>query len=195
VQKISTRRSTCVAMGGSFSQYSPNPEVDPAGDCYLPLSAPAPAYTPPPQAPPPAPIVTTTVSPTISVSPQISPVFQQQFQPTGSPATAGTTQLAPTLQAPVAPAPSAPAGGAPYLPLAPSPAPTQAPLTYPDISGPIELPGQEFAFSPGGGIAPTELAPTSEQAPQDKTKLWLILGAVGLGVVLLATTMKKKKRA
>jgi hypothetical protein len=40
------------------------------------------------------------VSPVISVSPQISPVFQQQFQPSGSPISAGTSQVAPALPSP-----------------------------------------------------------------------------------------------
>lgn len=43
----------------------------------------------------------TTVSPQISaqISPQISPVFQQQFQPTNSAATAGTSQVLPSMPA------------------------------------------------------------------------------------------------
>lgn len=41
----------------------------------------------------------TTVSPQIStqISPQISPVFQQQFQPQNSAATAGTSQVLPSM--------------------------------------------------------------------------------------------------
>jgi len=58
-----------------------------------------------------------TVSPVISsqVSPQISPAFQQQFQPSNSPATAATTQTAPTNQAsaPSVSTSSAPAASAP----------------------------------------------------------------------------------
>jgi len=48
----------------------------------------------------PAPPVNINVSPSISsqVSPQISPAFQQQFQPSNSPASAGTSQVAPTNQ-------------------------------------------------------------------------------------------------
>lgn len=43
----------------------------------------------------------TTVSPQIStqISPQISPVFQQQFQPKNSAATAGTSQMLPSMPA------------------------------------------------------------------------------------------------
>lgn len=43
----------------------------------------------------------TTVSPQIStqISPQISPVFQQQFQPQNSAATAGTSQVLPSMPA------------------------------------------------------------------------------------------------
>lgn len=45
--------------------------------------------------------VTSTVSPQIStqISPQISPVFQQQFQPQNSAATAGTSQVLPSMPA------------------------------------------------------------------------------------------------
>lgn len=48
----------------------------------------------------------TTVSPQIStqISPQISPVFQQQFQPQNSAATAGTSQVLPSMPALTAPA-------------------------------------------------------------------------------------------
>ena len=48
----------------------------------------------------PAPPVNINVSPSISTqaSPQISPAFQQQFQPSNSPASAGTSQVAPTNQ-------------------------------------------------------------------------------------------------
>ncbi len=47
----------------------------------------------------------TTVSPQIStqISPQISPVFQQQFQPQNSAATAGTSQVLPSMPAMMAP--------------------------------------------------------------------------------------------
>lgn len=49
--------------------------------------------------------VTSTVSPQIStqISPQISPVFQQQFQPQNSAATAGTSQVLPSMPAMMAP--------------------------------------------------------------------------------------------
>ncbi len=47
----------------------------------------------------------TTVSPQIStqISPQISPVFQQQFQPQNSAATAGTSQVLPSMPSMMAP--------------------------------------------------------------------------------------------
>lgn len=50
---------------------------------------------------PAAPSSPITVSPQIStqISPQISPVFQQQFQPQNSAATAGTSQVLPSMPA------------------------------------------------------------------------------------------------
>lgn len=208
-QRISTRASACRAMGGTFQQYSTNPEIDPAGDCYIQLAPPAP---PPPPAPaplpPPAPIIT--VSPNIqtSVSPQISPVFQQAFQPTNSPMTAGTTQTSPTAQTATTPTPQPAPSYAPqpipqpapsytpppafYAPPAQvAPVPSAIPPAY--ASGPLPAIAADNApvyDTSGTAITPTPIAPVASGKLFSSPLLWGAL-AIGLGVVIFSQKGKK----
>ena len=104
-------------------------------DCYIP------------DAPKAAPSIT--VSPVIAtqVSPQISPVFQQQFQPTDSPATAGTVQTVPQVQA-QAPVPqyAAPVQSPPPQAAVPTYIPPE-PAPIPEVPAPIPTPGFDWKMA------------------------------------------------
>lgn len=209
MQRISTRASACRAMGGTFQQYSTNPEIDPAGDCYIQLAPPAP---PPPPAPaplpPPAPIIT--VSPNIqtSVSPQISPVFQQAFQPTNSPMTAGTTQTSPTAQSATTPTPQPAPSYAPQPVPQPAPSYTPPPAFYAPPAQVAPVPSAippAYAAGPlpaiaadnapiydasGTAITSTPIAPVTSGKLFSSPLLWGAL-AIGLGLVIFSQKGKK----
>lgn len=140
-----------------------------------------------------------TVSPTIStqVSPQVSPVLQQQFQPTGSPATAGTTQVsAPpitpsgvTSQSQLPPAPIPVAAQAPTYT---APAPMYAPPSIEQLApAPVQYP-----TGGGGGTyyepAQTNIEPTQ---PQEKPLFdWKIAAIIGLGLFGVMAISDRRKR-
>jgi len=157
-----------------------------------------------------------TVSPSISsqVSPQISPAFQQQFQPSNSPASAGTSQVAPTNQN-SAQTSSAPQAAAPvqsgysaadvenllrqqqaqYADLLdqamsaqasqPAPLPTM-PAVNVDQSSPVPV-APVIPALPGGGAITPELT----NAPASDNKAGILLALAGI-VGLLAFRKGKK---
>lgn len=165
----------------------------------------------------PAPPINLTVSPSISsqVSPQISPAFQQQFQPSNSPASAGTSQVAPTNQnsnqtTATQPATSAPIQSgysaadvenllrqqqAQYADLLnqamsaqasqPAPLPTM-PAVNVDQSSPVPV-APVIPALPGGGAITPELT----NAPASDNKAGILLALAGI-VGLLAFRKGKK---
>jgi hypothetical protein len=164
----------------------------------------------------PAPPINVTVSPSISsqVSPQISPAFQQQFQPSNSPASAGTSQVAPTNQN-SAQTSSAPQAAAPmqsgysaadvesllrqqqaqYAAMLdqamsaqasqPAPLPTM-PAVNVDQSSPVPV-APVIPALPGGGTITPELT----NAPASDNKAGILLALAGI-VGLLAFRKGKK---
>jgi len=165
----------------------------------------------------PAPPVNINVSPSISsqVSPQISPAFQQQFQPSNSPASAGTSQVAPTNQNSNQTTATQPAASAPipsgysaadvesllrqqqaqYAAMLdqamsaqasqPAPLPTM-PAVNVDQSSPVPV-APVIPALPGGGTITPELT----NAPASDNKAGILLALAGI-VGLLAFRKGKK---
>lgn len=138
--------------------------------------------------------IVTTVSPVIQTqaSPQISPVFQQSYMPSGSPMTAGTTQLQPTTQTGTyQPTPQPIIVQAPQQPAQPGqltltttdsgggPLPAQTPSTLPPVDGsgsqlPTPQPAQPSGFFQSPNAMPI-----------------MIAGGVALIVLALVATRKR----
>lgn len=126
-----------------------------------------------------SPVITTTVSP------QISPVLQQQFQPTGSPATAGTSQVTPVGMTPV----SNGITGQSQLPPAPAPVPVAAPAPTSQVVY-LPAPASEQLPAVSAPVAPAQVSvPVPVTTPVFD---WKIAAIIGAGLIGVMATQKRK---